>query len=168
MKVCAKCKIEKEYSEFSKRALSKDSLMRICKSCDYKKTKLWQENNRIKTREKAKEWRDKNTEHISLYKKKYRKDSKERILEDCRIRKARIKQHTPKWANLFFIEEAYELAKLRTKSHGFVWQVDHCIPISGWINGKQVVSGLHVENNIRVIPKTDNSKKGYWNWPDRP
>ena len=67
------------------------------------------------------------------------------------------------WANLFFIEEAYHLAALRTKMLGFKWEVDHIVPMSN-----DIVCGLHVENNLHVVPATHNRKKSNWWWPDMP
>lgn len=61
----------------------------------------------------------------------------------------------PSWANEFFIEEAYHLAHLRTKLFGFSWHVDHIIPLQG-----KTVCGLHVENNLQVIPGKINLSKG--------
>jgi hypothetical protein len=75
-----------------------------------------------------------------------------------------IKRHaTPSWANSFFISEAYHLAVLRTKALGFPWTVDHIVPLTS-----KKVCGLHVENNLRVIPGSENSSKGNRHWPDMP
>jgi hypothetical protein len=54
----------------------------------------------------------------------------------------------------FICNEAYELAKLRKQIFGFEWEVDHVIPLQG-----EAVSGLHVWNNLAVIPATINSSK---------
>jgi hypothetical protein len=62
---------------------------------------------------------------------------------------------TPSWANKFFMEEAYALAALRTKMFGAPWEVDHIIPLRS-----KTVCGLHVECNLRVIPKPVNRSKG--------
>ena len=62
---------------------------------------------------------------------------------------------TPIWANQFFIDEAYHLAKLRTAATGFVWEVDHFYPLQS-----PIVCGLHVEQNLQVIPYIDNRLKG--------
>lgn len=78
-------------------------------------------------------------------------------------RKARQLRATPAWANHFFIEEAYDLAQLRTKATGFKWHVDHVVPLIS-----KRVCGLHVENNLQVIPATTNASKGNRHWPDMP
>ena len=72
-------------------------------------------------------------------------------------RKSYIKQATPAWVGkeeLWLITEIYELAALRTKLFGFGWHVDHIIPLQG-----KLVSGLHVPENMRVIPAIENIKK---------
>ncbi len=78
-------------------------------------------------------------------------------------RKARKLQATPAWANEFFIAEAYHLAKLRTKATGIEHHVDHIVPLKS-----KIVSGLHVEFNLQVIPKKANLSKGNRFWPDMP
>ncbi len=67
----------------------------------------------------------------------------------------------PAWANKFFISEAYHLAKLRTEITGFKWHVDHIVPLQS-----DLVCGLHVEHNLRVIPARDNLTKNNRWWPD--
>ncbi len=70
-------------------------------------------------------------------------------------RKSRQSTGTPKWANRFIIREIYDLARRRTLATGFAWHVDHIVPLLG-----KLVSGLHVENNLRVIPGAINVAKG--------
>lgn len=70
---------------------------------------------------------------------------------------------TPKWANKFFISEAYALANLRTKKLGYPWHVDHIVPLKS-----KIVCGLHVEHNLQVIEGSLNMSKGNRVWPDMP
>ena len=61
---------------------------------------------------------------------------------------------------MWLIKEVYELAQLRTKLFGFSWHVDHIIPLKG-----KLVSGLHVIENLQVIPGIENiiKKNSYGN-----
>jgi hypothetical protein len=72
-------------------------------------------------------------------------------------RRAAKMQRIPKWItkdDLWLIKEAYELASLRTKMFGFKWHVDHIIPLQG-----KKVSGLHMIENLQVIPEKHNLSK---------
>ena len=76
-------------------------------------------------------------------------------------RKALKNQATPVWANDFFMQEIYHLAKLRTKHTGFKWHVDHIVPLRS-----KKVCGLHCEQNLRVVPAVVNMQKHNSHWPD--
>lgn len=105
--------------------------------------------------------RKRNPEKANAYKKRWlaahpdaalKKRRRQRALNPRRVRGPRIR--TAPWANKFFIEEIYDLARLRTKMLGTPWEVDHIIPIKG-----ENVCGLHVETNLRVVPRAVNHKK---------
>lgn len=61
----------------------------------------------------------------------------------------------PKWADLEAIETLYTEAHRRTKETGIEYHVDHIVPLQG-----KLVSGLHVEYNLQVIPAVENCRKG--------
>lgn len=61
---------------------------------------------------------------------------------------------TPAWANRFLIDEIYSLAMLRTRITGQLWEVDHMVPLCS-----DIVCGLHVESNLRLVLKSINSGK---------
>jgi hypothetical protein len=65
-----------------------------------------------------------------------------------------ITQRTPPWADRAVIKEFYDAAKRKTKQTGTMHHVDHIIPLKG-----RLVSGLHVENNLQVIPAVTNISK---------
>ena len=119
--------------------------------------KLYREKTVVQRAAYIAEWRKQNYEHSIAYGKEYRKKHKERYNYLCQLRKISLIQRTPKWLtddDLWMIEQAYELASLRTKMFGFKWHVDHVIPLRG-----KKVSGLHVPNNLRVIPWIENQRK---------
>ena len=84
----------------------------------------------------------------------------------CALYRARKFNATPKWANKFFIEEIYDLARRRTllKSGGHAkWHVDHIVPLKS-----DLVCGLHIEHNLQVIPSEINFRKQNKYWPEMP
>lgn len=63
-------------------------------------------------------------------------------------RRARKRKATPSWANLEKIKEFY-----LNCPKGYA--VDHIIPFYN-----ELVCGLHVENNLQYLTKSENSSKG--------
>ena len=105
------------------------------------------------------EWRLKNPQHegTKQSKRKYAKANAPKC-QALVVKYRTSKMHrTPAWLtadDFWMIEQAYELAALRTKLFGFSWHVDHVLPLQG-----KKVSGLHVPNNLQVIPWNDNVSK---------
>lgn len=85
-----------------------------------------------------------------------------------RVRRGQEKRATPPWANLPAIRALKREARRLTLETGELHVVDHIIPLIGKMGGVQVVSGLHVHYNMRVIPAGPNAQKGAWYWPDMP
>ena len=112
-----------------------------------------------KARIKQREWRAKNPQHENTKKAKarYKINNPGKRRADVAKRRAAQLKRTPAWLtadDLWIIEQAHELAALRTKMFGFSWHVDHELPLQG-----KYVSGLHVPTNIRVVPWLDNVSK---------
>lgn len=99
-------------------------------------------------------WRIRNPERTVSQRQQHYKNNRAAYYSNNARRRACVNQAMPAWANKFFIEEAYRLAELRTKVLGFPWEVDHVIPLRN-----KIVCGLHVENNLRVVPKVVNNRK---------
>lgn len=132
----------------------------------------WYLENRELTKARATAWVESNPEKRSEILAKNRKDnaesrgaynrawfaanSEKRAAYEAK-RRATILQRTPRWLtedDFWMIEQAYDLAKLRTSVFGFEWHVDHVVPLRG-----KKVSGLHVPLNLSVIPGADNCRK---------
>ena len=111
-------------------------------------TKRWQQENKQKTNDKSRRWRQKNKSVMAAHGKK---------------RKAALIRAVPSWNIDFFVQEAYDLARRRTKATGFPWHVDHIVPLRS-----KLVCGLHCHTNIRVIPGEENLAKRNYHWPDMP
>lgn len=105
------------------------------------------------------EWRLKNPQHegAKAAKARYKAANPGKVRADTVKRRTAKMHRTPAWLtedDLWMIEQAYELAAIRTKLFGFSWHVDHVLPLQG-----KKVSGLHVPNNLQVIPWVDNVRK---------
>lgn len=70
-------------------------------------------------------------------------------------RRAKKLQRTPAWADLKKIEKVYEEARFMTLLMGEPYHVDHVVPLRG-----RRVSGLHVHNNLQILPGIENVRKG--------
>lgn len=122
----------------------------------YYKTQEARLDERRRSFEKLKatdEWRSKHRASNAAFK----KANPGKINADTAKRRIAKMHRTPAWLtvdDLWMIEQAYDLAALRTKLFGFSWHVDHVFPLQG-----KKVSGLHVPNNLQVIPWVDNVSK---------
>jgi predicted dithiol-disulfide oxidoreductase (DUF899 family) len=87
----------------------------------------------------------------------YAADTPAKHLARTKKRQAAKIKRLPKWLTANDIEHMqalYSLAAMFQRESGVMYHVDHIIPLQG-----KLVSGLHVPNNLRVIPATDNLKK---------
>lgn len=172
MRICRVCFIAKPLLEYPNHKTYVDGKETRCKSClsEYRKAK-WRSNleasrnygrtykskNRDLISRKNKEYVLNNSEKRKQTMKEYRQRTKPMQAEYVRRRQAALLQRTPKWlseADIWMMQEAYELASIRTKLFGFSWHVDHKIPLQG-----KVVSGLHTPYNLQVIPAKENIAK---------
>lgn len=144
-----------------------------CKSCVSAYNKAYRATNAERIAESKKQWAIENADHKAEQDRLYAQQNpgkrtiarkKWSAANPGADKAAKAKNHAarikriPTWLSEddeWMIAQAYELAAVRTKLFGFVWHVDHVIPL----NGKQV-SGLHVPTNLQVIPWLDNLRKG--------
>ena len=120
--------------------------------------KIWVENNKAALVIKKRTHREKNIEALTEKYKAYYTENYPRMLAKRNKQHADKLDRTPNWLTKddhWMIEQAYELAALRTKMLGFQWHVDHVLPLRG-----KLVSGLHTPYNLQVIPAKENLWKG--------
>ena len=168
-KICNTCKLEKEFSEFSKSKTGKFKHSSICKDCiNISQRKRYLEN-REEVIKRTTTYKIINSEKYKVWRKKYLSENRDRINESqnnwahknpgvravySSTYRASKKKAIPAWANLDTIKEIYTYSKTLTEETGITHHVDHIIPLQ---NGR--VCGLHVEYNLRVIPSIENLSK---------
>ena len=171
-KTCLKCKAKKELNAFTFDAGYHRNKCKICvnterryrldtntNSKEKKKARdaRYYKKHQEKLHKQNREWALNNIEKFRSYSKKYKLNNKEAVSADSRARRLAKIKRVPKWVDkdqLWLIKEAYEISQLRTKLFGISWHVDHIIPLQG-----DLVSGLHVIENLQVIPGIENVKK---------
>jgi len=175
VKRCKHCGTEKELDEFYKHPKMADGHINVCKPCRDAYVKNWDEKNRARRREIAREWAARNytPEKAAAswgrwYAKARETGAYQRMIERNIKRGYLLDGQKPRWANDFFIAEIYDLARRRTKSTGVEWHVDHVIPLQGETRDGAKVCGLHVETNLNVILGFSNRSKRNRHWPDMP
>ena len=98
------------------------------------------------------------TQEAQLAKKqKYRLENKGKVNYLNALRKRVIKQRTPLWLSSFDrlkIKCYYSIAAMLTSVNKESWHVDHVVPLQG-----EIVSGLHVPNNLQLLRGIDNIRK---------
>ena len=159
---CVKCSLEAvqryhaKYPERRKKQSAKDNN----KNPEQRSMahKLWREANAAHDANRKQQYRIANLEKVQAAYKQYYEANYPRVLAKRNKQHADKLKRTPAWLtpdDMWMIEQAYELAALRTKLFGFAWHVDHVIPLRG-----KLVSGLHTPYNLQVIPAVDNLRKG--------
>ena len=161
VKKCGVCGVEKPLCEFYPRKFAKDGHRNHCKECHKNKESLRYRLNKKEHGYKTTLWRKENKAKDAAYHAKYARSNPEKNSAKQAKRIAMKKRAMPLWANLFFVSEAYDLAKRRTAATGFKWEVDHIVPLK-----HDDFCGLHVEHNLQVIPATWNRAKNNEVWPE--
>ena len=126
-------------------------------------------NKREEVKDRKNAWYEANKEQVIQaaatrpleVKRIYQKAWKERntiwVRADTKARRRKHREATPSWLSReqkAQIRELYKIAITMTKTTGEQYVVDHIVPLRS-----EVVCGLHVPWNLRVIPRQENLLK---------
>jgi 5-methylcytosine-specific restriction endonuclease McrA len=155
--------MEKALTEFSPDKRISSGLQSKCKKCFAEIVKMNRLQNPETTRASVKRstekhyakklernnaYRKANPEKVKQWKKHDREENKARILSDNAMRRSMVKgETTSEIKQLYALRDFYKAMSLGDDFH-----VDHIIPLSK--------NGMHVIENLRVIPAIDNLRKG--------
>lgn len=155
---------KRRYYERNKAACVARAAAHAAKDPEKEKARLrqWNATNREQVREKNRAWKKANPAKVRADKERYRAENPGLWATYCGKRRAGKKQATPAWADHEKIARLYELAAV-LNADGCAFEVDHVVPLKS-----PIVCGLHVENNLQLLPKLDNRSKGNRHWPDMP
>ena len=117
----------------------------------------WNQDNPKRRKEIKTQWALNNKDKLNKSRKQWKENNKAKIYTATSVRRANLLKATPKWVtkeNLKDIESFYICSQMFSMYTGQKYHVDHIIPLQG-----KLVSGLHVPNNLQVIPAKENLTK---------
>lgn len=183
MKQCPICNDTKDDSAFRVTAKTPCGFEKYCKVCRkrllaVRATQRWiaghSEENKAQRKIANATWRVAHPEASAMYdrQKRARKPELYRAIDKAKqlakpeiyrpMNAAKVRryqaaklQRTPAWADREKIDDFFAQAQAAHEFFGGDWHVDHVYPLQGkW------VSGLHVHENLQVLPGVENQKKG--------
>lgn len=120
--------------------------------------KEWRLANPDKVRQKNANWQSANWDKFLTISAKWKKRNRGHVNAKSAERRNAKDQRTPLWLtdqDFAAMAKIYAMADELTKAYGYVWHVDHIIPLRG-----ALVSGLHVPANLQILPGSANMSKG--------
>lgn len=184
MKTCTKCGERKALTDFHRDARRKDGYRSRCRVCYSRYYSAWREENLEQEAAKKRRWYEENRERKAANDKRWNEENRDRKNAINARRRARKKEAELDWATEVQKEAVaakYALREHYTSTTGIEHHVDHIWPLKGFptvfedfdekdidfdllpehilILWEGAFRGLHVADNLQVIPATDNLSK---------
>lgn len=132
---------------------------KVCRPCKPRamllKTQAWYAANKERRRAYDERRRAEKRELYRAASKRNRQRRPDQKAAETGLRRKRSRHATPAWADRKAIKALYLQARIKTRETGQPWHVDHVIPLRG-----KTVCGLHVAENLCVVPAAENLRKG--------
>lgn len=112
------------------------------------------ERNKEQRLADARAWAAKNPERIRQIKAAWKARNPAQIRADRAWRRCMEGKACPEWADREAMRQVYQEARALRALTGITHHVDHIIPIR-----HKLVCGLHVANNLQILPATENMRK---------
>ena len=154
MKTCSRCLKSKTSDAFYKDKSKKDGMTSYCKICRKEYHSEYYSNNKEHILDSVKAWVSKNKTKRKAYRKLHYLNNRGTYHAKTRTRQAAKLKAIPAWADLDQIKRIYTACASISERTGVEHHVDHIIPLQG-----KTVCGLHVENNLAIIPAQMNLQK---------
>ena len=95
---------------------------------------------------------------------RWQKENPGKAANKTAVRQRLVARATPLWAEHEWIEFLYEeCADMSRREVRGKFHVDHVVPVNS-----ELVCGLHVQDNLRIVPAKVNLAKSNRTWPDMP
>lgn len=174
MKICNKCKIEKQIDAFDKHKRRKDGIYDICKECrkNYSKTYYIRKKEEIKKRVLQNYYIVKHTEEFKIRKRRYQKNLNESAKLARRLRnRLYYALKNKNWKkNTHFVEYIgcdrdtllnhieSQFQQGMSWNNMSEWHVDHIIPLSSAKSEEEMYTLCHY-TNLQPLWAVENIKK---------
>lgn len=158
MKLCTKCKAEKDLPLFGKDKSKKSGYSSCCLECSKKASQVRRDIDPKRSREITKNYRTRNSDKEKARYTRYNKENPEVRAHHSAKRRAETLDATPVWLTKEQhddIKAMYALAKKFERLCNTCYHVDHIVPLAG-----KDVCGLHVPWNLQLLPAKINMTKG--------
>lgn len=126
-----------------------------CSQCSRENSRSYRSKNLEYCRSKHQQWCINNKNTIRKNSSNWAKNNKAKKCEISIRYYASKMRAIPSWFDKKAVLEFYTQAELLSNQTGILHHVDHIIPLQG-----ELVCGLHVQNNLRVITMSENCSKG--------
>lgn len=145
-KLCRRCGVEKEASEFNRLRAATDGLQSVCRPCDRARNAEWRANNSEARRAYHAQAR------FVEARRRYKKANPGVLSLSDQRRRERVRATPLTAAEKAAIRAIYQLRNELREWTGWAFEVDHIVPLAA--------GGRHHPDNLQLLKAAENRSKG--------